>query len=62
MSTATRAYLDWWADGHFIAAPTAEHAIRETQRLYGHTPEKVRPWTMDDQEGLEEVNGWTVPA
>lgn len=41
---------DYYVDGHAIAARNPEEAAREVQRLYGHTPEIVRPWTADDEQ------------
>src|SRR6187402_2038710 len=40
---------DFWVDGHYIAAPTAEEATEEAARLYGFLANTVRPWTAEDQ-------------
>lgn len=39
---------DWFADGHCIAAPDARAAKLECVRLYGHLPDHVRAWSVDD--------------
>lgn len=45
--------MDWWVDGHFVSAPTADEARAEARRLYGFTPETVRHWTSHDQERMD---------
>lgn len=46
--TITRSY-DWWVDGHYIAAQSAEQAKRIAARLYDFEPETVRRWmSLDD--------------
>lgn len=49
---------DYYADGHYVMAVSPESAAQEVVRLYGHTPETVRPWTAGDQMELdgEEAN------
>lgn len=47
---------DWWVDGHFISAWTAEEALAEVRRLFdGYEPQEARPWTKEDQAELERV-------
>jgi len=45
--------LDWWVDGHFISARTAEAARAEVRAGYGHEAEEVRRWTAEDQAELD---------
>jgi len=45
---------DFWVDGHYIAAGSAEEALGEARILYDFQPEKVRPWTDEDQAALDE--------
>ena len=39
---------DWFVDGHYIGAVSAEAARAEAASLYGFTPEVIRPWTDAD--------------
>lgn len=40
---------DYWVDGHFIAARSADEARAECESLYSYVPESVRFWTAEDQ-------------
>lgn len=50
----TQNNTDWWVDGHYIAADSAEEALDTVRSEYApRVPETVRPWTGDDQIALD---------
>lgn len=49
--------IDWYVDGHYILADSADDARAQVKRLYLHDAEIVRPWSDDDLDIEDRMIG-----